>query len=193
MRNKSLSESTRYLAILTSGIFLLVATGCQTRLNLGPPGTIGMQRDRAVLHDPFPRDDLGPAIVGGRPRGFDIPRAETVDYQDNPFSHISLRNPRLFRRAPGTTVGLPQNFLGQGQTGQFGGQFSQPTTFGSQPGFAPQVIPQPAVQQQFFPQGSVQPGFTQPGFTQPSLTQPGFTQQTFTQPAYPLQGSSFRN
>lgn len=166
MRNKSWIESTCGLAVVLSGILLLATTGCHLRPNLGSPGTIGMQRDRAVLHDPYPRNDLGPAIVSGRPLGFDVPRAETVDYQDNPFSHISLRNPNLFRRAPGSPPRAQQNFFGGQQ------QFGQPAIT-PQPGFAPQTVPQ---------------GFPQSGFGQP-----GFPQQPAPQAPYPLQGSGFRN
>lgn len=63
-------------------------TGCgSTRLNLGPPGTIGMQRERAVIHDPFPSTDLGPPIVGGRPREFDLPLSQTKGLQVNPHAN----------------------------------------------------------------------------------------------------------
>lgn len=67
--------------VALSGFFV----GCgSTQLNLGPPGTIGMQRERAVIHDPYPSTDLGPPIVGGRPAGFDLPLPPTKSLQVNP-------------------------------------------------------------------------------------------------------------
>lgn len=59
-------------------------TGCYLPILNGPPGTIGMQRSRAVLFDPFPSDTLGPPIMGGRPRGFDLPLADVTNAQSNP-------------------------------------------------------------------------------------------------------------
>jgi hypothetical protein len=70
------------LAVITVA-GLLVGCG-STQLNLGPPGTIGMQRERAVIHDPYPSTDLGPPIVGGRPAGFDLPLPPTKNLQVNP-------------------------------------------------------------------------------------------------------------
>lgn len=69
----------------------VTATGCNYGLNLGPPGTIGMQRERAVIHDPFPSPDLGPEIVGGRPREFDLPLSQAKGLQVNPFARRSNR------------------------------------------------------------------------------------------------------
>jgi len=60
------------------------------RPNFGSPGTIGMQRSRAVLFDPFPKSELGPPVVGGRPREFDTPLAEATDLQGSPFARQSL-------------------------------------------------------------------------------------------------------
>ena len=72
--------------------FSLLLSGCSTaRLDLGPPGTIGMQREKAVIHDPYPSTDLGPPIVGGRPAGFDLPLAPTKSLQVNPHARQSAR------------------------------------------------------------------------------------------------------
>lgn len=60
--------------------------GCRnTRDPFSPPGTIGFQRNQAVLHDPFPSDELGPA-TNVRPRGFERPLSEVVDSQGSPFA-----------------------------------------------------------------------------------------------------------
>ena len=170
MQNEILVEATSKFSIAFGGLLLLAFTGCHLRLDLGPPGTIGMQRDRAVLHDPYPRNDLGPAIESGRPRGFDIPRAETVDYQDNPFSHISLRNPNLLRPAAsanfGANFGVRQNFSDQ--------RAITPPGFATQPGLGIQTPQLPVIQQ---------PGLGQQIFSQPSGPPP----------SYPFSGSGFSN
>ena len=51
--------------------------GC-ARAPLAPPGSMQYQRYEATLHDPYPVDDLGPEVVGGRPRDFQKPLAEPV-------------------------------------------------------------------------------------------------------------------
>ncbi|GIW91377.1 MAG: hypothetical protein KatS3mg109_1809 [Pirellulaceae bacterium] len=58
-------------------LWLCLLTGC-TWPNLGPPGPEWQQRYRAILHDPYPDADLGPEVVGGRPREFQKPLAEPV-------------------------------------------------------------------------------------------------------------------
>lgn len=62
-------------------VLVTVTAGCHLRPNWGPPGTIGMQRSRAVLNDPFPSDELGPQIMGARPLGFDRPEARAEGLQ----------------------------------------------------------------------------------------------------------------
>ena len=63
----------------------VVFSGCHMRPNFGPQGSIGMQRNQAVLHDPFPSNDLGPTIEGGRPLGFEQPWAQARSNQDSPY------------------------------------------------------------------------------------------------------------
>ncbi len=75
-------------------LLLPFATGCGMRPNWGPPGTVAEQRNRAVLYDPYPNNDLAPPIMGGRPPGFEQPRAEATHLQDSPFAR------RTFRGAP---------------------------------------------------------------------------------------------
>ncbi len=42
------------------------------------PGTMGRQQNRAVAHDPYPDNQAGPEVVGGRPREYarQLPEAE---------------------------------------------------------------------------------------------------------------------
>ena len=79
-----------YISALAITALALILTGCSSaRLDLGPPGTIGMQREKAVIHDPYPSTDLGPPIVGGRPSGYDLPLDPTKSLQVNPFARRS--------------------------------------------------------------------------------------------------------
>lgn len=84
-------------------IAIMVSTsGCYLRPNLGPPGTVWEQRSRTVLSDPFPNNELGPAVLGGRPREFDTPLAQPQLIQASPYSEINKTNrgplQRLFGR-----------------------------------------------------------------------------------------------
>ena len=69
----------------------VVFSGCHMTPNFGPQGSIGMQRNFAVLHDPFPSNDLGPPIVGGRPLGFEQPWAQPRINQDSPYARRGAR------------------------------------------------------------------------------------------------------
>ena len=40
------------------------------------PGPAGYQRYNATIHDPYPLPDVGPEIVGGRPREYATPVSE---------------------------------------------------------------------------------------------------------------------
>jgi hypothetical protein len=42
------------------------------------PGTIDQQRLQATVHDPYSDQDLGPEVVGGRPRDFQQQLPEPV-------------------------------------------------------------------------------------------------------------------
>lgn len=78
-------------ALLIAGV--LLGSGCCQHLRspCSPPGTIGYQRNQAVLHDPFPDNALGPAVVGGRPREFELPLPEVVSSQRSPFARPPSR------------------------------------------------------------------------------------------------------
>ena len=64
------------------GVLLLAFGGCNLRPHFREaPGTINYQRSRAVLHDPFPDNSIGPPVTSGRPFGFEQPLAEPVKVQ----------------------------------------------------------------------------------------------------------------
>lgn len=59
---------------VTAALIATSAGGCYSPFvqypDLAHPGTAVRQRAAAVEHDPFPLNDIGPEIVGGRPLGF---------------------------------------------------------------------------------------------------------------------------
>lgn len=82
---------TRCVFCFILGACLASSFGCNLRPNWGPQGTIGAQRERAVMHDPFPSNELAPPIVGGRPLGYEQPRSETSRLQDSPYARRPAR------------------------------------------------------------------------------------------------------
>ena len=67
---------------LLTVLFCLALAGCNLgRPNWTHPGTIQQQQGRATIHDPYPDNDLAPAVVGGRPRDFQQPASEPTRNQ----------------------------------------------------------------------------------------------------------------
>jgi hypothetical protein len=74
---KESSVITRTQLLITAA--LLMVSGCgYGRPLLQPPGPMYRQQQNASLHDPYPDNDLGPTVDGGRPRDFQKPLAEPV-------------------------------------------------------------------------------------------------------------------
>jgi hypothetical protein len=73
-------------AISFVAVVMISCAGCHLRPNWGPPGTIQDQRNRAVLYDPFPSNELAPEIQGGRPLEYQQPRSQAFHLQQNPFA-----------------------------------------------------------------------------------------------------------
>jgi hypothetical protein len=62
-----------------TAILLLVAgpLGCRSHpALLKPPGTIEKQRFNATVFDPYADNDIGPEVVGGRPKDYQKPLSE---------------------------------------------------------------------------------------------------------------------
>jgi len=64
-------------------LFAAGTTGCTPEVhnyirfpNLFHPGWAQQQRAAALEHDPYPLDDMGPEVVGGRPREYQRPIPE---------------------------------------------------------------------------------------------------------------------
>jgi hypothetical protein len=67
------------LSVVILAVALAASIGCMRRPNIfSPPGSTTYQRYHATIHDPYPDHDLGPEIVGGRPREFDKPHPEPI-------------------------------------------------------------------------------------------------------------------
>lgn len=74
--------------------------GCHVNREFGPPGDMNTQRTRALLHDPFPVNDVGPEITGVRPRGFDLPRSEIQKLQTSPNARRGSQVPAQYQYQP---------------------------------------------------------------------------------------------
>ncbi len=68
----------RFSGVVWGAILLAASTGCQNlaRPNLACPGTAEAQQARAERFDPYPENEPGPKIVGGRPMEYENPPAE---------------------------------------------------------------------------------------------------------------------
>lgn len=80
------------------GLAMIISAGCESGPVFKPPGTIYEQRSRAVLADPFPNNELGTPVVGGRPRGFETPLAQPVNVQASPYSDLNKNNRGILQR-----------------------------------------------------------------------------------------------
>jgi hypothetical protein len=78
-------------------VMVLTFGGCQSsryaeRFGFG---TMDKQKARAADFDPYPLNDIGPEVLGGRPRGFFDPTPEPkrtdLQAQRNPWSGYSQR------------------------------------------------------------------------------------------------------
>jgi hypothetical protein len=60
-----------------SSVMVVMLTACSPTIRmprLESPGTAGFQRHNAEQFDPYPQNDMGPPIVGGRPPDYAVPR-----------------------------------------------------------------------------------------------------------------------
>jgi hypothetical protein len=72
MRRKSFT-------LILGGVALASLTACSPTIRLprlASPGTAAFQRANAEQFDPYPQNDMGPPIVGGRPREYQVPIPE---------------------------------------------------------------------------------------------------------------------
>jgi hypothetical protein len=71
--------------------------------NLANPGPAAVQRAEAIYHDPYPLNDIGPEVVGGRPPGFQQPLVEVERERLVPVQPVLIQQAPM----PGTTVVAP--------------------------------------------------------------------------------------
>ena len=64
-------------AFSIASAMLMSLVGCQGQF-LQPPGPMNYQQSTAVIHDPFPLDDLGPSDLAARPPGYQQPLPSPV-------------------------------------------------------------------------------------------------------------------
>jgi hypothetical protein len=91
--------------LLLTVVSLAASAGCAYGTHyprLRNPGPAGYQRANAEAFDPYPLPDMGPPIVGGRPREFAIPRNEVERAQDESIVQAARRG--LRPGAPATAV-----------------------------------------------------------------------------------------
>lgn len=66
---------------LTLGLLMVVGTlGCaggQRMPDIFHPGTTSAQQNKSVRFDPYPQPNMGPTMVGARPRDYEKPIPET--------------------------------------------------------------------------------------------------------------------
>ena len=67
-------------SLLLATLVTIGVGGCQNmgRPNWFSPGTAAQQQGQAQQFDPYPENELGPQIVGSRPREFQKPPPETT-------------------------------------------------------------------------------------------------------------------
>ncbi len=73
--------------LVLAGVLAVAITGCNN------PGPASVQRARAQRFDPYPSNDYGPEIVGGRPQGYQKPYAEPVRSQFERWSYGRSQSP----------------------------------------------------------------------------------------------------
>ena len=75
-------------------MLLAFSSGCSQRARAwgfpGGLGTVDRQKARASVHDPFPLNDIGPEVMGGRPREFAEPRSEATREANIPKQYRNL-------------------------------------------------------------------------------------------------------
>ncbi len=64
--------------IVASVFGVLALGGCRAGGFLPPAGPMAGQQANAVIHDPFPQEDIAPGDLGARPPSYQTPLPEPV-------------------------------------------------------------------------------------------------------------------
>ena len=70
------------LSLIAFSVVLPACCGCVAPPDLSHPGTEERQQARAQVFEPYPDNDVGPPVVGGRPREYQEPRPAFAVLQD---------------------------------------------------------------------------------------------------------------
>ena len=71
------------VSLIALSVVLPPCCGCQLDTpNLAHPGTEANQQARAKVFEPYPDNEMGPPVVGGRPREYQDPRPSFAILQD---------------------------------------------------------------------------------------------------------------
>ncbi len=62
--------------LLGATCLLIIGVGCRNCNPLKSPGSAEKQRIEATVFDPFADNDIGPEIVGARPKDYQKPHSE---------------------------------------------------------------------------------------------------------------------
>ena len=83
------------VSLIALSVVLPPCCGCQLDTpNLAHPGTEANQQARAKVFEPYPDNEMGPPVVGGRPREYQDPRPSFAILQDmhpNPAARAAAR------------------------------------------------------------------------------------------------------
>ena len=118
-----LRRTNRKWLVLTAA-FLANAAGCTPEVHryirfpdFAQPGWAHQQRGEAIVHDPYPLDDVGPEVVGGRPREYQrpVPEVERArmgippppGLQPIPLPTLPVTPPPVVSAAPIVTTPYP--------------------------------------------------------------------------------------
>jgi hypothetical protein len=88
-------------AFLAASVVGCAPEAQRLRQSISHPGPVAYQRDQAIKHDPYPLDDVGPEIVGGRPREYQRPLNEVVRAEMDATVPPGVQPPR----PPGLSAG----------------------------------------------------------------------------------------
>tara|TARA_R110002049_G_scaffold72490_2_gene187034 strand:+ start:4556 stop:4825 length:270 start_codon:yes stop_codon:yes gene_type:complete len=66
-------NTTRGIALTGALLAAIAASGCQGPCILPAAGPMDQQQATAVIHDPFPQNDIGPYEAASRPPGYQQP------------------------------------------------------------------------------------------------------------------------
>ena len=71
-------RTASHFGIAFALLCIVISAGCRGRGYFAGRGTLKEQQANAVVHDPFPLDDIAPTDLGARPPNYQQPLPEPV-------------------------------------------------------------------------------------------------------------------